>query len=120
MLHTRHGQRLFFHRSTAVKLLEGLLCYQVPTIESLLSNTDSDVVVDACGALVKLDSKASLPVILPLLNDERTDVARVACEALGTLGNESNIPALETLLNDKRRSVRSEAKSSVKELHKKR
>ena len=93
---------------------------QVQAIESLFGNKDTDVVVDACRALVKLDSKASLPVILPLLNDERTDVARVACEALGTLGNESNIPALETLLNDKRRSVRSEAKSSVKELHKKR
>ena len=89
---------------------------QLRQVESLLTASDKDSVIDGLKALRGLQNRRDFAPILPLLGNSDSNIKRDACRTLAVIADKSVVPKIEPLLNDPDKKVREDAQAAIAEL----
>lgn len=103
----RKAARVF--GALGAKLSEG----QLREVESLLSASDKDTIIDGLKALRGLENRHDVAPILPLLQNPDANVKRDSCRTLAVIADKSVVPKIEPLLKDPDKKVQADAQAAI-------
>jgi HEAT repeat protein len=85
-------------RNAAISALERQGPYAVPHLRSMLSSSDTDVVMFALQMLSRIGDPLAVHGVVPLVRHPNPNVAQSAIEALGQLRHREGVPTLLEML----------------------
>ena len=89
---------------------------QLRDVQSLLSASDKDSIIDGLKALRGLENRKDFAPVLPLLQNPDSNVKRDACRTLAVIADKSVVPKIEPLRNDPDKKVQADAQAAIDSL----